>query len=66
MLVKEFLSSIEKAGMSVYPGDATHFLPTSVLAEHSIAVTNLWSAPAKYWREPELTLENKNLWQPDL
>ena len=41
MLVKEFLSSIEKAGMSVYPGDAPHFLPTSVLAEHAIAATNL-------------------------
>jgi hypothetical protein len=50
MLVKEFLPSIENAGMSVYPGDAPHFLPTSVLAEHSITVANLWSAPAKYWR----------------
>jgi hypothetical protein len=30
MLVKEFLSSLESAGISIYSGDALHFLPTSV------------------------------------
>jgi hypothetical protein len=30
LLVKEFLSILESAGISIYSGDTLHFLPTSV------------------------------------
>ena len=47
---EEFLSSLENAGMAIYSRDALYIfsLPAS-LAERSIAVTNWWRAPAKYW-----------------
>jgi hypothetical protein len=69
MLVKEFLPSIENAGMSVYPGDAPHFSPHQRFGEafnHGGKFGVSTGEVLAQLTEPELTLENKNLWQPDL